>query len=272
MNEAPAPQAAPTVEMVPFPPVDILPPLPPAPGEQPVPRYRLRAVAAGQIAIAIGAVALLVSIFIGGWHHVATIQVKLGDRTLDDSYVGDALTTYTNYYSLSVWAYLKRGLAVPTLAVVCLAVVAGLLAAGARRRALFALALATAIGAFVCIVLDMRELPATIAEMASRFPAFPSEVQMRGQRPGPMMLTAFGALFVQINGALLALIFLPRARRRRGLRRAQREAQRQPQPVQEFQPGGAGEHAVQYAAALAPHAPDERWHEGQGEPREQHPG
>ena len=271
MSGVPAPPpAAPTVEMAPFPPVDILPPLPPAPGEQPVPRYRFRTAAAGQIAIAIGAVALLVSIFIGGWHHVAAIQVKLGDRTVDDSYVGDALTTYTNYYSLSVWAYLKRGLAVPTLVVVCLAVVAGLLAAGSRRRSLLALALAAAIGAFICIVLDMRALPATISEIASHFPAFPSEVQMMGQRPGPMMITAFGALFLQINGALLALIFLPRPRRQHRLRRAQRQAQAQ--PVEQFQPGGVGEHAVQYAAALAPHTLDERWYEGQGTPREQHPG
>lgn len=258
--------------MVPFPPVEILPPLPPAPGEQPVPRYRLWTVAAGQIAIAIGAAALLASIFIGGWHHVSAVQVQLGDRTVDDSYVGDALTTYTNYYSLAVWAYLKRGLAVPTLAVICLAVVAGLLAAGARRRSLLALTLVAAIGAFVGIVLDMRMLPATIAEMASHFPAFPSEVKMLGQRPGPMMFTAFGGLFLQINGALLALIFLPQAKRHRRLRRAQREAQRQPQPVEQFQPGGASEYAVQYAPALVPHAPDERWNEGQGEPRQEHPG
>jgi hypothetical protein len=258
--------------MAPFPSVDILPPLPPAPGEQPVPRYRLRTVAAGQIAIAIGAVALLVSIFIGGWHHVAAIQTKLGDRTLDDSYVGDALTTYTNYYSLSIWAYLEGSLAVPTLAVVCLSVVAGLLAAGARRRVFFALTLAVAIGAFVCIVLDMRALPATIAEMANRFPGFPSEVRMLGQRPGPMMYTAFGALLLQINGALLALIFLPRSRRHRHLRRAQRAAQHQPQPVAQSQPGIASEPAVQYAAMHAPHASDAQWHEGQGAPREQHPG
>jgi hypothetical protein len=228
--------------------------------------------AAGQIALAVGATALLASIFIGGWHHVSTIQVTLGDRTVDDSDVGDALTTYTNYYSLSVWAYLKRGLAVPTLAVVCLAVMFGLLAAGARRRALFALALAAAIGAFVCIVLDMRVLPATIAEMASRFPALPSAVHMVGQRPGPMMFTAFGALMLQINGALLALIFLPQSKRYRHPGRAQRKAQRQPEPVEQLQPGGASEHAIQYTPALVTHAPDEGQHEGQGEPRQQHPG
>jgi hypothetical protein len=258
--------------MAPFPPVDILPPLPPAPGEQPVPRSRLRTVAVGQIAIAIGAMALLVSLFVGGWHHVGVVQVQLGDRTMDDSYVGDTLTAYANYYSLAVWAYLKHGLAVPTLAVVCLAIVAGLLAAGGRRRSLLALTLVAAIGAFVCIVLDMRVFPDTISEMASRFPSFPSTVKVVGQRPGPMMLTAFGGLLLQINGALLALIFLPYPKRHRHLRRAQRQAHRQPQPVEQCQPGSAGEHAVQYAAALVPHAPDERWYEGQGEPREQHPG
>jgi hypothetical protein len=258
--------------MAPFPPVETLPPLPPAPGEQPLSRARVRAAAAGQIAVAVAAVALLASVFIGGWHHVARIQTTLGDRTVDDSYVGEALTTYTNYYSLSVWAYLKRGLAIPALAVVCLAVVAGLLAAGGRRRALFGLTLVAAIAAFICIVLDMRALPATIAEMASRFPAFPSQVKMFGQRPGPMMDTAFVALFLQMNGALLALVALPRRKRHRRLRRAERQTHRQPQPIYQFQPGGPGEHAVQYAAALAPHAPDERRREGQGEPREQHPG
>jgi hypothetical protein len=236
-----------------------------------VPRARLRAAAVGQIVIALGAMALLLSLFIGGWHHVSSIQVTLGDRTLDDSYVGDALTTYTNYYSLAVWAYLKRGLAIPALVVVCLAVVVALLSAGGRRRPLFALTLGTAIAAFVVIVIDMRELPATISEMASRFPALPSEVRMTGQRPGPMMLLAFGGLLMQVNGALLALIFLPRPKRHRRLHRAQRQPQPQQQPVHQFQPGGTGEHTVQYAAVLTQRAPDEGWYEGQGEPRQEHP-
>lgn len=261
--------------MDPFPPpVDTLPPLPPAPGEQPLPRSRVRAVIAGQIVAALGATLLLASLFIGGWHHVRAVQVTLGDRALEDSYVGEALTTYTNSYSLAVWAYLKRGLAMPTLAAACVAAILALVVAGTRRRWPLALAFGAAVATFVLIVLDMRLLPYTVAEMATRFPANAAEVQMLGQRPGWMMLLGCAGLLMQINGTLVGLLALPRGRRRRRLRsraRAQRQAEGEQQPVDEFEPRGPGEDPVQHAPALAQHAPDKWRHEGQGEPREHRP-
>lgn len=259
--------------MAPFPPpVDALPPLPPAPGEQPLPHARARAVIVGQIIAALGAALLLAALFIGGWHRVGVVQVTLGDRTLEDSYVGEALTTYTNSYSLAVWAYLKRGLAVPALAAACGAAALALVVAGTRRRWPLLLACGAAVAAFVLIVLDMRQLPYTVAEMATRFPANAAEVRMLGQRPGPMMLLGLAGLLMQINGALVGLLLLPRGRRRaRSGARAERQAEGEQQPVGEFQPRGPGEDAVQGAPALAQRAPDERWYEGQGEPREHRP-
>ncbi len=262
--------------MAPFPaPPDMLPPLPPAPGEQPLPRSRLRAVIAGQIIAAFGALLLLASLFIGGWNHVRAVQVTLGDRALEDSYVGEALTTYTNSYSLAVWAYLKRGDAMLTLAAACVAVALALVVAGTRRRWPLGLAFCAAIATFILIVLDMRQLPYTVAEMATRFPANAADVQMLGQRPGWMMLLAFAGLLMQINGTLVGLLALPRGRRRwsrSGLRaRAERQPNGEQQPVDEFQPRGPGEDAIEHAPALAQHAPDEGRHEGQGEPCEHRP-
>lgn len=258
--------------MAPFPPPDALPPLPPAPGDQPIPRARIRAVIAGQIIAVLGAMLLLAALFIGGWHHVRVVQVTLGDRAMEDSYVGEALTTYTNSYSLAVWAYLKRGGAVPTLAAACVAAILTLVVAGTRRRWPLMLAFGAAVAAFVLIVLDMRQLPYTVAEMATRFPGNAAEVQLRGQRPGPMMLLGLAGLLMQINGTLVGLLALPRGRRRaRSRARAQRQPESKQQPVHEFQPRGPGEDAVQHAPALVQHPPGEWRHEGQREPREHHP-
>lgn len=264
----------PTVEMVPFPPVEPLPSLPPAPGEQPVAPNRARAARIGEGIGAVGAALLLASLFVGGWHHVDRIEVTLGDRPFDDSYVGDSLRAYANNYSLAVWAFLKRGYAIPLIAVAVTAAAASLLVVGARRRGLVALALPFALATFALCIADLRQLPATITEMATHFPAFPSAVHVRGVRPGPMMLLGFGGLLLQIGGALLAIICLPRVRRapRRPLRsRTERKAEGEEQPIDELQLRGAGEYAVQSAAPLPAQTADQGWREGQGEQREQHP-
>jgi hypothetical protein len=274
MKSAAAPETvAPTVEMVPFPQIEALPPLPPAPGEQPVSPKRLRAAFIGQAIGAVGALLLLGSLFVGGWYHVSRVDVTLGDRQLDDSYIGHSLTLATNYYSLAVWAFLKRGEAIPVVIVAIMAVVASLLLVGRQRRGVVALGLLLALAAAVWIVADLRHLPATVFDLAKNSSiGFPSAVHPRGTRPGAMMFLGLGGLSLQIGGASVALFCLPRVRRVRRASRAERQPEREEQPVDQFEPRGAGEYAVQGAAPLPQQAADERWREGQGEEREQYPG
>ncbi len=264
---------APSVEMVPFPPIEPLPPLPPAPGEQPVSRKRLCAAFIGEAFGAIGALLLLMSLFVGGWYHVSRVDATVGDRPLDGSYVGHSLTLATNSYSLAVWAFLKRGEAIPVAALAILAAVASLLIVGRRRRAVVALGLVCAMTTVVWIVIDLRQLPATLLALAKDSAVgFPSAVYPRGARPGPMMLLGLGGLTAQIGGALLAFFCLPRVRRVRRLSRAERQPKREEQSVDEFEPRGPGEYAVQGATTLPPQTADEGWREGQREERKQYPG
>ena len=265
MTAPPPENIAPIVEMVPFPPIEELPPLPPAPGDQAASVKRMRAAYAGQAVAVIGALLLLGSLFVGGWHHVGRIETLLGDRQMNDSYVGDALQEYTNSYSLAVWVYLKRGAAIPVVVTAVAAATMTLLAAGRRRRSAVALVVPFALAVGVCIALDLRRLPATITEMAAHFPAFPSAVRIYGMRPGLMMLLAFAGLALQTAGALVAVFCLPRAPRRS---RAQRQPKRQQQPVHQLQPRGAGEYAVQGTPALAHEAASQWQREGQGAQRQ----
>lgn len=262
MTASPPAGIAPSVEMVPFPQVEELPPLPPAPGDQPISRRRMRAAYTGQAIAVLGALLLVTSLFIGGWDHVRHIEVTLGDRQMNDSYIGDALQEYTNSYSLAVWAFLKRGAAIPVVVTAFAAAAMSLLAVGRRQRPVVALVVPFALAAGACIALDLRQLPATITGMAAHFPAFPSAVRIQGLRPGQMMLLAIGGLTLQTAGALVSVCCLPRAPRRS---RAQRQPKRKQQAVHQLQPRGAGEHAVQGTPTLAAYEAAGQWHrEGQG--------
>jgi len=263
---------APTVAMVPFPQIEELPPLPPAPGEQPVSPKRMRAAFIAQAIGAVGGLLLVASLFVGGWHHVSRVEVTLGDRPMDDSYVGDALKGYTNNYSMAVWAFLKRGDAIPVIVAAVVAAAMNLLIVGRRRRVVVALGLPCALAVIALILLDLRQVPTTVAEMATHFPAFPSGVRVHGLRPGLMMMLALGGLTVQIGGTLTAFFCLPRARRVRRASGAERQPEREEQPIDEFEPGGAREYAVQGAAPLPQQAADEQRREGQGAERQQYPG
>ena len=264
---------APMVEMVPFPQTEMLPPLPPAPGEQPVSLKRLRAAFAGQAIGAVGALLLLASLFISGWYHVSRVDVTFGDRPLDDSYIGHSLTLATNYYSLAVWAFLKRGDAIPCAAAAVLTAVTSLLIVGRRRRSLVALGLVFAIATVVWVGIDLRHLPVTMLDLAKDSSVGPpSAVHPRGTRPGPMMLLSLGGLTLQIGGAFVALFSLPHVRRAGRVLRAKRQPEREEQPVYEFEPRGTGEYAIEGAAPLPQQAADERWREGQREEDEQYPG
>lgn len=273
MKAAPAPDAAhPGVAMVPFPPVEALPPLPPAPGMQAVSPRRLRTAILGQALGVCGALILLTSLFIGGWYHVRTIDVTLGGRQVDNSYIGTTLESYTNDYSLTIWAFLKRGYAIPVVIAAAAATVVSLLVFGRGRRYLSAIGLPFAVITAAWIAVDLRHFPATMTAIASDSPGLPSDVRLHGLRPGPMMIVAFGGLALQIGGALLAFFCLPRVRSPRRVSLAEREPEREEQPVDELQPCGTGEYAVQGAAALPAQAAEQRWDEGQGEQRQQHPG
>ena len=273
MKEIAAPDsAAPTVEMVPFPQIEALPPLPPAPGEQPVSPKLIRAAFIAQAIGAIGGLLLIASLFVGGWHHVSRIEVTLGDRPMDDSYIGKALESYTNNYSMTVWAFLKRGYAIPIIVAAVAAAAMSLLIVGRRRRVTVALGLPCTLATVALILLDLRQVPATVAEMATHFPAFPSTVQVHGLRPGPMMMLALGGLTLQISGMVVAFFCLPRVRRVRRASPAERQPEREKQPIDEFELSGAREYAVQGAATLSQQAADKRRGEGQGEKREQYPG
>jgi hypothetical protein len=272
MKTAPAPETAhPAVAMVPFPQIEALPPLPPAPGMQPASRRQLRAALIGQALGVCGALMLLASLFIGGWYHVSHIDVTLGGRQTGDSYIGTTLEAYTNDYSLTIWAFLKRGYAIPVVVVAAAAVAVTLLTFGRGRRVLAALGLPFAIVTAVWIAVDLRHFPATMTAIASDSPGLPSDVRLHGLRPGPMMIVAFGGLALQIGGALLAFFCLPRVRRARQSSPAEGEAEREEQPVDELQPRGTGEYAVQGATTLPAQAAEQRWDEGPGEQREQHP-
>ncbi len=249
--------AHPAIAMVPFPQIESLPPLPPAPGMQPASRRRLRVALIGQALGALGALMLLTSLFIGGWYHVRHIDVTLGGRQSDDSYVGTTLEAYTNHYSLAIWAFLKRGYAVPVVVAAIAAAVMTLLVVGRRRRSLAALGMPFAIATAAWVAVDLRHFPATMAAVASDSPGLPSDIRLHGLRPGPMMSVAFGGLALQIGGALLAFFCLPRVRRVRRVSRAQSETEREEQPVDEFEPRGTGEYAVQGAAALPAQAAEE---------------
>ena len=274
MKGSTAPETAtPTVEMVPFPQLEDLPPLPPAPGEQPVSPKRLRAAFIGQAIGALGALMLLASLFIGGWYHVSRIDVVFGDRPLDGSYIGQSLTQATNYYSLAIWAFLKRGDAIPIIIVAVGTVATSLLSVGGRRRGIVALGLIFALIAIVWIMIDLRQLPATVLSLAKNSSVgFPAAVHPRGTRPGPMMALGLGGLTLQASGAFVALVCLPRVRRTRRMSRAERQSKREEQPVDQFEPRGAGEYAIEGAATLPQQAADERWREGEGEEREHYPG
>jgi hypothetical protein len=265
---------APMVEMVPFPQTEALPPLPPAPGEQSVSLTRLRAAFAGQAIGAVGALLLLASLFISGWYHVSRVDVMFGDRPLDDSYIGHSLTLATNYYSLAVWAFLKRGDAIPAAVAAILTAATSLLIVGRRRRSLVALGLVLAIATVVWIGIDLRHLPATMLDLAKDSSVGPpSGVHPHGTRPGPMMFLGLGGLTLQIGGAFVAFFCLPRVRRtRRRISRAKRQPEREEQPVHEFEPRGTGEYAIEGAAPLPQQAADERWREGQGQEDKQYPG
>ena len=270
---APAETAAPMVEMVPFPQTEALPPLPPAPGEQPLSPKRLRAAFAGQAIGALGALLLLASLFIGGWYHVSRVDVIFGDRPLDDSYIGHSLTLATNYYSLAVWAFLKRGEAIPAAVAAVLAAAVSLLIVGRRRHGIIALGLLLAITATVWIASDLRHLPATVLDLAKDSSVGPpSAIRLNSARPGPMMFLGFGGLALQIGGACIAFFCLPRVRRTRRLSRAKRQPEREEQSIDQFEPRGTGEYTIEGAATLPQHAADERWREGQGEEDKQYPG
>jgi hypothetical protein len=258
--------------MVPFPQIEALPPLPPAPGMQPVSCRQLRTAIIGQALGVCGALVLLASLFIGGWYHVSHIDVTLGGRQTGDSYIGTTLEAYTNDYSLTIWAFLKRGYAIPVVVGAAATVAVTLLIFGRGRRVLAALGLPFAIATAAWIVADLRHFPATMAAIASDSPGLPSDVRLHGLRPGPMMIVAFGGLALQIGGALLAFFSLPRVRHLRRASPAEREPEREEQPVDELQPRGPGEYAVQGASALPAQVVEQRWDEGQGEQREQHPG
>ncbi len=265
--------ATPTIEMVPFPPIEPLPPLPPAPGEQPVSRKRLRAAFIGEAIGAVGALLLLASLFVSGWYHVSRVDVTVGDRPLDGSYVGHSLTLATNYYSLAVWAFLKRGDAIPVAVVAIIAAATSLLLVGRRRRAVVALGLVFAVTTVVWIVIDVRQLPATLLELAKNSSVgFPSAIYPHGTRPGPMMFLGLTGLTLQIGGALVAFFCLPRVRRVHRESRSERQPECEEQPVDEFEPSGTGEYAIQGAAALPSQTSDKGWSEGQREEREQYPG
>jgi hypothetical protein len=269
----PTETAAPMVEMVPFPQTEALPPLPPAPGEQPVSLKRLRVAFAGQAIGALGALLLLASLFISGWYHVNRIDVIFGDRPLDDSYIGHSLTLATNYYSLAVWAFLKRGEAIPAVVAAVLAAAASLLIVGKRRRGIVALGLLLAIIATVWIASDLRHLSATVLGLAKDSSVGPpSAIRLNGARPGPMMFLGFGGLTLQIGGACIAFLCLPRVRRTRRISRAKRQPKREEQTIGEFEPRGTGEYAIEGAATLPQHAADERWREGHGQEDQQYPG
>jgi hypothetical protein len=270
--EPPLESAHPAVDMVPFPQIEDLPPLPPAPGEQPPARWRMRAAFIGQAIAALGALILLGSLFVGRWYHVRGIEVVLGARQVDDSYVGDTLRAYTNNYSLAVWAFLKRGYAIPVVILAIIAVVMTLLIVGRRRRRTVSLGLPFAVATGLLILMDLRHVPATVAEMATHFPSFPSDVHVHGLRPGLMMFVALSGLTLQIGGTLISLFCLPRVRRVRRVSRAQRQSEREQQPVYEFQPRGAREYAVQGAAALPTQPAEQRTHEGQRQERQHRPG
>jgi hypothetical protein len=273
MKTASAPETAhPAVAMVPFPQIEALPPLPPAPGVQSVSRRRLRLALVGQALGVCGALMLLASLFIGGWYHVRHIDVTLGGRQVGDSYIGTTLEAYTNDYSLTIWAFLKRGYAIPVVVGAVAAVAVTLLIFGRGRRNLAALGLPLAIATAAWIAVDLRHFPATMTAIASDSPGLPSDVRLHGLRPGPMMIVAFGGLALQIGGALLAFFCLPRVRHVRRVSPAEREPEREEQPVDQLQPRGTGEYAIQGAATLPAQAAEQLWDEGQGEQREQHPG
>ncbi len=234
---------------------------------------------AGQVIGVVGALMLLTSLFIGGWYHVNHIDVTLGERQVDDSYIGQSLTLATNYYSLAVWVFLKRGYAIPVLIAAVGAAAISLLIVGRRRRSVMALGMLFAVVAALWIVWDLRQLPMTVLATAKNASVgFPTAVQPRGTRPGPMMALAFSGLTLQITGALIAFVSLPRIRRVRRVRPArpqlpsERQPQREEQPVHELQPGGTGEYAVQGTAPLPAETADERWREHDREKREQYPG
>ena len=264
----PVEAVAPAVEMVPFPQREPLPPLPPAPGEQPLTPGRRRIAFVMRGIAVLGILLLLGSPFAGGWYHVRQIDLSIGDRASDDSYAANALETYTNSYSLAVWAFLKRGYAIPLVIVFVLGAVVSLLSIRSWRRGVVSLSLPLAIAIAIGIALDLRHLPATVTEMTAHFPTYHTAVVVRGSRPGPMMFFALGGVLLQIGGTLLTIACLPHGRR---VSRPKRQTKRKEQPVGEFQPRGTGEYAVQGAAPLSQQALHERRHEGQRDEREQYP-
>ena len=111
-----------------------------------------------------------------------------------------------------------------------------------------------------------------MAAIASDSPGVPSEIRLHGLRPGPMMIVAFGGLALQIGGALLAYFCLPQVRSiRRRVLPAEREPEGEEQPIEELQPRGTGEYAIQGAPALSVQTAEQWRDEGQGEQGEQHP-
>lgn len=242
--------------------------LPPPPGALPVRAIMPHAALVGQILAAVGAALVLGSVFAAGWDHLSGITITNDSGQMNDSYTGDVLTVRTNHYSLAVWAYLRYGFAIPVLVAAVGTAAISLVGVGMRRRIFPALTLLGVLAMSGCIALDLYRLPKTLLGIASNAPVEATALHLHGVRPGPMMLIALAGLFLQVNGALLTLRALRRARL---LSATERQTERQQQPVGQFQPGSPGEYAIQHAAPLPQHPPHQRQSEWQGEPRQQHP-
>ena len=96
-------------------------PLPPPP-RRAVRSGMARLVLIGRWSLALGAVLLIVAVFVPGWAHAGGVRVTLNARQFDDSYFGEAVTARVNGYSLAVLAFLNMGFAKPLLITVMAAV------------------------------------------------------------------------------------------------------------------------------------------------------
>ena len=225
-----------------------------------------RLVRIGRWSLALGAVLLIVAVFVPGWMHCGGVRVTLNARQFDDSYFGEAVTTRVNSYSLAVLAFLRMGFAQPMLIAAMVTVTLALLVAGVQSRLV---ALVVALGALVSLVwlvLDLRVLLRTITAIATAIPsgAFPSSIRPFGVGPGPMMLLALAGLLLILDGSLLIGVGLPHASRAM----TERKPEREQYTVDEFEAGRTAEHGVQGAAPLSQH-PTHQWNsERQTQPRQ----
>lgn len=225
-----------------------------------------RLVRIGRWSLALGAVLLIVAVFVPGWMHCGAVRVTLNARQFDDSYFGEAVTTRVNSYSLAVLAFLRMGFAQPMLITAMVTVTLALLVAGARSRLLAIVVALGALTSLVWLVLDLRALPRTITAIATAIPsgAFPSSIRPLGVGPGPMMLLALAGLLLILDGSLLVGVGLPRALRAT----TEHQPEREQYAVDEFEAGRATEHGIQGAAPLPQH-PTHQWNgEWQTQPRQ----